>query len=216
MSRAFGTPSTVTRNDPDLSCVALNEWFNKWWTSRWWSECSSIPWFVLFLALFPHHSLGMGLGRCFPHLNAIVIHFFRHIGAPVCLQSPVCTCLTQLLVLVSYHFLKAPHTHVLLKWCWALWCCYPKCLNVIRNCHCSRIKYAFMINTLHQKFWGGTVRYSFPGPFNTAQPEFFCCKTKLTMLFYIYVFVYTCNVFCCMYVWVWDLWFYPWYAWSMA
>lgn len=35
MSRAFGTPSTVTRNGPDLSCVALNEWFNKWWTSRW-------------------------------------------------------------------------------------------------------------------------------------------------------------------------------------
>lgn len=25
MSRAFGTPSTVTRNNPDFSCVALND-----------------------------------------------------------------------------------------------------------------------------------------------------------------------------------------------
>lgn len=207
MSRAFGTPSTVTRNDPDLSCVALNEWFNKRWAGRWCSDCSFVPWFRPF---FQFH-LGTTVQTLFSSLEC----FLRHMGAPVCLQSPVCSRLTQLLVLDPFIFLKAPRKHILLKQRRALWWCYPKCSNHGKTVSCLVKMYAFM-NTLHQKFDRGTVRRWFPGPFNTAQPEFFCCKTKLTMLFYIYVFVYTCNVFSCMYVWVWDLWFYPWYAWSMA
>lgn len=42
-------------------------------------------------------------------------------------------------------------------------------------------------------FQRGTLGLGLTGPLDTAQPEFSCCKTKLTMLFYIYVFVYTCN-----------------------
>lgn len=42
-------------------------------------------------------------------------------------------------------------------------------------------------------FQRGTLGLGLTGPLDTAQPEFICCKTKLTMLFYIYVFVYTCN-----------------------
>lgn len=64
--------------------------------------------------------------------------------------------------------------------------------------YASREMYPYLIKHTTQR--RGAVRRGFPGPFNTAQPEFFCCKTKLTMLFYIYVFVYTCNVFSCMYV----------------
>lgn len=42
--------------------------------------------------------------------------------------------------------------------------------------------------------------FSFPGPLNTAQPEFLCCKTKLLMLFYINVLVYTWTRYvACMY-----------------
>lgn len=33
---------------PYLSCVALTEWFNKRWVSRWWSDLSSAPWFDSF------------------------------------------------------------------------------------------------------------------------------------------------------------------------
>lgn len=55
----------------------------------------------------------------------------------------------------------------------------------------------------------GTIGLLFPGPLNTAQPEFLCCKTKLLMLFYINVVVYTCGALSGMYASVWDLWFYP-------
>lgn len=94
-------------------------------------------------------------------------------------------------------------------------------LSLTQRCGCPRLfmpldKCTLLLLHYTQTVQRRTVRHSSPGPLNTAQPEFFCCKTKLTMLFYIYVFVYTCNLFSCMYVWVWDLWFYPWYAWSMA
>lgn len=58
--------------------------------------------------------------------------------------------------------------------------------------------YALAANALHREEEADTCRRGalgrgLTGPLDTAQPEFICCKTKLTMLFYIYVFVYTCN-----------------------
>lgn len=133
-----------------------------------------------------------GLRRsCFPHFEC----FLRHMGAPVCLQSPVCSRLTQLLVLNSFIFESPPppHKHILLK--------IMSGTVVVLNPRDDRfhVKKCTLSCRTHY-IERGTVRRPFPGPFNTAQPEFFCCKTKLTMLFYIYVFVYTCNVFSCMYI----------------
>lgn len=66
--------------------------------------------------------------------------------------------------------------------------------------HASSEMYAFTENTLHQTFQGGRGGPSFPGPFSTAQPEFICCKTKLTMLFYICLFyTHAMNLVACMY-----------------
>lgn len=149
ISRAFGTPSTVTRNDPDFQLCCLKDDF--WIMTDQESDTPSVP--------FP-----------FPAWN----------GAPGAWIS---------------------HNHRIFK----VWRCV------------SAHERSALPLQLHTTQDGTVGRLAFlvrrPLQHNLNS---LCCKTKLTMLFYIYVFVYTCNVFSCMYVWVWDLWFYPWYAWSMA
>lgn len=123
MSRAFGTPSTVTRNDPHLSCVALNEWFSKWWTGRWCSDCSSVPWFTRPMLHIHTTVKDKSLRCCFPHLNANTFWDIWGLlyACSLLFAHVLPSCWSSIL-----SFLKAPHKHILLKICWALWCCYPK------------------------------------------------------------------------------------------
>lgn len=175
-------------------------------------ECSSVPWFALFPLPSSHHRVGEDPRWCLPHLNAIANTFLDIWGllyacSLLFLLTSYPAAAPQYL-LFFFFFFKPLHKHILFKIIWRTVASFKPRGDSFTPLE----KYT----THFMTFQRGAVRPSSPGPFNTAQPEFLCCKTKLTMLFYIYVFVYTCNVFCCMYVWVWDLWFYPWYAWSMA
>lgn len=156
MSRAFGTPSTVTRNDPDLSCVALNEWFNKRWTSRWSSECSSpVPWFPPCPGSHPHTTVyvGKGLRWCIPHLNALTNTFLDIWGLLYACSllfahvSP--SCWSSILVIV---FQKPPHTDTFsLQIMPGTVVVLPLMFKPWENTVMPLVKmYAFMINTLHQ------------------------------------------------------------------
>lgn len=164
-------------------------------------ECSSVPWFPLSQLSRLHTTVRE---RASDDVFLTWMQLFLDIRGLLY----ACSRLTQLLVLHSFICFESP----------------TRTLKVTSGTVVSsplmfqpwEDRLTPPLNTTSIQFQRGTVRHSFPGPFKTAQPEFFCCKTKLTMLFYIYVFVYTCNVLSCMYVWVWDLWFYPWYAWSMA
>lgn len=53
--------------------------------------------------LFPQHHLDITVWG-WAHLNAIA-ETLKHTGAPVCLQSPVYSCVTQLLVLYPVIFI---------------------------------------------------------------------------------------------------------------
>lgn len=135
MSRAFGTPSTVTRNDPDLSCVALNEWFMKRWASRQCVERSSIPRQALFLLHLNTTVQERPVTWRFPHLNAILLTPHT-IGS----SMPVRRRPTRLAALSFCIFESPPthaHTHPVF-YCLALWCCYPLCLRRGKTLSCLK------------------------------------------------------------------------------
>lgn len=125
-----------------------------------------------------------GLRWSFPHLNATANTFLD--SWQLCLSAHVLpSCWSSVQASTCTHSLKT------------MWQCYPKCLTR-GKLSCLKKMYVFMVNTQHPRLQRGTVRPSFPGPFNTAQPEFICCKTKLTMLF-LHMSLYThamCFVAC--------------------